>query len=254
VGIACGSIVAEDDLAALLGASSDLKARQLAASHLGRLQSLKPWARAVSRTRAIRLYGGMAFRLARSLGDHHSEGVSLNLQGLGWLAESRWDEAIRCFEEATELLSGLPQDLAVPMIRSTLTYALSLAGDRREARRLLQHEHTPAGDLASSPPIHAAEIATNFAFACLETDDLELAITWGEAALAAAAVATTMGAGDPVDRYAHYAIGEAGARLGDRHRARWHFTAMQRKYYPALSELPDLLLAERTHRFVSWLA
>lgn len=250
VGVACGRGDIDGALSKVLGASADLKARQLAAHHLAHVHSIRHEAR------PSRLYAGMAHRLAQTLGDRHSEAVSLNQVGLAWLAESRWQEARRCLEQAADILAGLSHDPGLQLVRSTLIYVLSLGGSRREALRLLEEDESGA-DFAGCPALYASEMATNLAFACLELREIEAAISWGQAALAecdAEAPAAGLRHGDPVDRYVHYAIGEAAARLGDIDQARWHFATLQRKYYPHFVELPDLLLAERTHGFVSWLA
>lgn len=250
VGLACGKAELDAPLSGLLGASADLKARQLAAHHLAHLYCIQ------HKARPSRLYAGMARRLAQTLGDRRGEAVSLNQLGLAWLAQSRWREARQCLEQAADMLAGIPQEPGLQLIRSTLIYVLSLAGSRREAVRLLR-DGAAAPDLAGCPPLYAPEMATNLAFACLELGELEAAISWGQAALTACSEDTRqagLGYGDPVDRYVHYAIGEAAASLGEMDRARWQFAELQRKYYPQLVELPDLLLAERTHAFVSWLA
>jgi tetratricopeptide (TPR) repeat protein len=249
VWVACGKADLDAPLSGLLGASSDLKARQLAAYHLANLYYFQ------HKARPSRLYAGMARRLAQALGDRRGEAVSLNQMGLAWLAESRWREARQCLEQAADMLAGIPQDPGLQLIRSTLIYVLSLAGSRREAMRLL-HDGAAAPDLAGCPPLYAPEMATNLAFACLELGELEAAISWGQAALTGCEDTRSAGLrdGDPLDRYLHYAIGEAAAGLGEMDRARRHFAELQRKYYPQLVELPDLLLAERTHAFVTWLA
>jgi tetratricopeptide (TPR) repeat protein len=230
----------EAGLSAILGGSPDLKARQLAAYHLGILH------RNEGRTRIGRFYAEMALRLATALGERNSRAVSSHFVGLLLLAESRLQSAQPYLEEALDL--GFREDVPAQMLvaASTLGYCLSLGDAAGEAARLLERTDR---DLERLPcPLYEPAVHLNLGFGWLELGDFDSALHHGQLAL---------DQGSPGRRdakHTHYLLGEALARKGRHGEAREHFEILRRRFYPDLPDLTDMLLACRTHFFVNWLA
>jgi tetratricopeptide (TPR) repeat protein len=229
-------------LSAILGRSPDLKARQLAAYDLACLY------RAQGKRRPGRFYAEMAWRLAGSLGDARSRAVSRHLLGLLWLAEGRLSLARQCLEESLEIgLEGGQGQGAVAL--STLGYCLSLTGESSRGMHLLEQSLATLGGPLS--PLYEPSLHLNIGFACLELGDLDAAAHHGQMVLE---TQHREGRIQEESKYARYLVGESLAQKGAAREAREHFELLRQEFYPEIPDLPDLLLACRTHSLVNWLA
>lgn len=231
-----------EGLSQVLGQSPDLKARQLAAYDLA---TLYRWQ---GRIRPGRFYAEIADRLAVSLGDAKSQAASRHLLGLFWLGEGRMQAARECIEQSLEL--GLNEGRGQGALAlSTLGYTLSLSGEPERGMRLLEQSLASLGQPLC--PLYEPSLHLNLGFACLETGELDAAIHHGRFVLDAQ---HREGRIIEESKYAHYLTGEALAQKGEAAEAREHFEALREQFYPEITDLPELLLACRTHSIVNWLA
>lgn len=242
-----GDASRNEELSRILGASTDLKARQLAAYSLGNAY------RNMGKLSPAQFYGRISVRLARRLGQPASEASCLHFLGLTNLGRHEIAEARRNLEESVEIrLAGPGSEVERERIGVTLSalgYCRSLEGDFAAAEEALRAS-AEAFD-ASPTPLYAPAVHLNFGFASLEMGDLERAARHGQAALDLEGRSDGLG----VDlKYAYYLVGEVCVRRGREGEARGYFESLRRSFYPALSSLPDFLLACDTHRLVNWLA
>ncbi|HYG61965.1 MAG TPA: hypothetical protein VEL74_05255 [Thermoanaerobaculia bacterium] len=234
-----------EGLSAILGRSRDLKARQLAAYDLACLYRVQ------GRNRPGRLYAEIAERLAATGGDVQSRAVSRHLLGLLWLGDGRMEQARRCIEEALEMgLQGGRGQGAV--VLSTLGYCLSLTGEPARGMHLLEQSLASLGEPLS--PLYEPSLHLNIGFACLELGDLDAAIHHGEHVLRLEHREGRDGRSGDESKYARYLVGEALVQRGSAGQAREHFEVLRQEFYPEIPDLPELLLACRTHSLLNWLA
>jgi tetratricopeptide (TPR) repeat protein len=91
----------------------------------------------------------------------------------------------------------------------------------------------------------------NLGFSYLEIGELERALDNGQRALGS--LEEQLSADPQQHKHALYLLGESHAQRGELREAREHFQELQRKHYPKLPDLTELLLSVRTHGFLSWL-
>lgn len=234
-----------EGLSRILGCSPDAKARQLAAYNLALLYRLD------GRSRPARFYAEVSARLAQEQGDGFSQGTSQHLLGLIEASVGRPRRACEMFEQA--LGSGFRDSSPAlrALAQSVLGYCLALTGERAGALRRLGE--SLATFEADPLPLYAPALHLNTGFTCLELNDLEGALLHGRQALALVGARPSQDQRGE-EKYALYLVGEVLAIQGAEPEAREHFEALQRSYYPQLSDLTELLLALRTHSFLNWLA
>ncbi len=228
-------------LSRILGESSDLKARQLAAYNLASLY------RSLRNSRVAAFYAGMAGRLAAEQKDGSGQASSLHLRSLISLGQSRLESARDCLRKSLEI--RLRQEMSVHAVLtiSTHGYCAALLEDWAESLWLLGEaqaalERLPCG-------IYEPSIRLSLGFAYLERGEGEEALDQGLAALQAMG---SLKAPDE-EKFARYLIGEALAQQGNMDEALHHFEILQKTFFPQHPELPDLLVSVRTSRWLNWL-
>ena len=230
-----------DSLSRILGGSPDPKARQLAAYNLGALY------RAEKKGRLGRFYADASLRLAREQGNLFSQAVSRHLLGLLWMMDQRPAQALVSFQEAADTRSGGEPPAQGAITLSALGYCLSLTGRKAEGRRTLEESLKLADGL---PLLYQPSLRLTAGFACLETGEVDGALFHGRTALDLERPPELAEEG----KYAHYLVGEALAIQGANREAREHFDILQKRYYPEIPDLTEMLLSCRTHIFLNWLA
>lgn len=245
----------EEDLSRILGSSRDAKTRQLAAYNLANFYNT------IHRTRTSRFYASMSLETARRLRDGFSQGGSAYLLGLLELEEGRPRQSLDRLREALDVGFGASAPNERMLALSLLGYSLVLTGDRRGAAQVLEASESPLAESPlggeSSPrraaglPLYEPILRLNLGFAYLELGEPERALANGRRALGAL---DERGAEGPLHhKHALYLLGESHAQRGELREAREHFQELQRRHYPQLPDLTELLLTIRTHGFVSWL-
>jgi tetratricopeptide (TPR) repeat protein len=239
-----------EDLSRILGESRDAKTRQLAAYNLATFHN------AANRTRTGRFYANMSLDMSRRLRDGFSHGVSAYLLGLIELEEGQPRRSLDRLREALDVGFGEKAPGERMLALSLLGYVLILTGNLPGAVQALEaSENLPGG--APWPPqgpglrVYEPILRLNLGFSYLEIGELERAIQNGRMALGSLDEQLST---DPQNyKHALYLLGESHAQRGELGEAREHFLELQRKYYPQLPDLTELLLTVRTHAFLSWL-
>ena len=230
-----------EGLSRILGSSPDARARELAAYNLAVLFRRR------QRLGVARFYGETALRQACSLGEGSIQAVCLDFLGRLRIQEGRTSEGVALFEQSLEV-AQVEVSVRRALTLGNLAYCSSVAGRRSEALRLLEEGLKV---FARSPSLlYEPGIRLNAGFTLLEAGEPEAALANGRHALNQCAVESFGGEG----KYALYLVGEALVQQGDRSEAKEHFVQLQRRYYPQIPDLPDLLLTCRTHVFLNWLA
>jgi len=241
----------EEDLSRILGASRDAKTRQLAAYNLATLHN------AASRTRIGRFYANMSLDMARRLRDGFSHGVSAHLLGLIELAEGQPRRSLDRLQEALDVGFGENAPGERMLALSLLGYVLILTGNWHGAVQALEASENPLGGAPGPPPrgpglpMYEPALRLNLGFSYLEIGELERALQNGRMALGS--LGEQLSADPQNHKHALYLLGESHAQRGELREARERFQELQRKYYPQLPDLTELLLTFRTHGFLSWL-
>lgn len=229
------------ELSRILGASTDAKARQLAAYYLGVCFSIR------GNLKAAALYSEISCRLAETQGDLKAQAASHNSLGLISLAEYRLRTAAEHFRKSLDLSLRSGASAHAAMTMSTLGYDLSLAGSWTESLWMLE-ESLQALE-GSAARIYEPSIRLNLGFSYLESGDYEDALQQGLAALDSS---QERGASHEM-KFASYLVGEAKARQGDSEGAEENFKFLQKTWYPEHPELTEVLLSIRTSRWLNWL-
>jgi tetratricopeptide (TPR) repeat protein len=240
----------EEDLSRILGASQDLKTRQLAAYNLATFHN------AERRTRIGRFYANMSLEMARRLRDGFSQGASAYLLALIDAEEGRPRRSRDRLQEALD--SGFGEDAPFErmLVLSTLAYAQVLTGNRNGAVQALEASEKIAGGepvplRGLGLPTYEPTLRLNLGFSYLEMGELDRALHHGRKALDS--LEEHRPADDLYRKHGLYLLGESHAQRGEVQEAREHFHELQRVYYPQLPDLTELLLKLRTHTFLSWI-
>ena len=240
----------EEDLSRILGASRDAKTRQLAAYNLATYHN------AANRTRIGRFYANMSLDMARQLRDGFSHGVSAHLLGLIELAEGQPRRSLDRLQEALDVGFGENAPGERMLALSLLGYVLILTGNSHGAVQALEASENPPGGApwplrGPGLPMYEPILRLNLGFSYLEIGELERALQNGRMALGSLDEQHSTDLQN--HKHALYLLGESHAQRGELPEARARFQELQRKYYPQLPDLTELLLTVRTHGFVSWL-
>lgn len=241
----------EEDLSRILGASRDAKARQLAAYNLATLHNTD------NRTKISRFYANMSLDLARRLGDAFSHGVSAHLLGLIEIEEGQPRRCLDRLREALDVGFGENAPGERMLALSLLGYVLALTGNRQGAMQALEASESP---LEGEPwsrqepgrSMYEPLVRLNLGFSYLEIGETERALQNGRKALGSL---DEQPSADPQHHHKHalYLLGESHAQRGELREASEHFRELQRRYYPQLPDLTELLLTFRTHSLLSWM-
>jgi tetratricopeptide (TPR) repeat protein len=228
-------------LSRILGESSDLKARQLAAYNLASCY------RSLGNSRPATFYAEMAAWLAAAQKDAPVQASSLHLRGLLALGQSRLESARDCLRKSLQI--RLQQEMSVHAVItiSTSGYCAALLEDRAEGSWLLEEtkaalEQIPCG-------IYEPSIRLSLGFAYMERGESEEALDQGRTVLK---VLEGLKAPDE-EKFARYLIGEALAQKGDMDEALHQFEILQKTFFPQHPELPEILVSVRTSRWLNWL-
>ncbi len=237
----------EEDLSRILGTSRDAKTRQLAAYNLATFHD---------RTRISRFYADMSLDLARRLGDSFSQGVSAYLLGIIEIEEGRPRRSLDRLREALDIGFGENAPSERMLALSLLGYVLTLTGNRHGAVEALEASENPPGgepwpQREPGLPMYEPTLRLNLGFSYLEIGEPERALEHGRKALGSLDERLTVDLQH--HKHALYLLGESHALRGELREARDHFQELQRKYYPQLPDLTELLIAFRTHGFLSWM-
>lgn len=177
-------------------------------------------------------------QLALSCADEADESLwkigALNELGSIYETDSKFAEAIDCFQRAITLIEQLDNP-----VEQQVTYGITLQNlgsskvlndEFREGITLL-HRALPL----LSAPMHQAEAYIDLCYGYLGVEDLDHARQYGEMGLELAT--------DPRQvRNAHYLLGETAYKSDDLDRAEFHFDELAR-FYPDFRNLKSLLFA-----------
>ena len=183
--------------------------------------------------RAI-FYGQVALNAAQEAGEPLWKLGALNELGSLYEMDSRFDNAISCFEEALGLVDHVQDAEERQLSRGA---ALQNLG----ASRMLNGEAEAGVGLVLEAlpsivsPSSLAEAYIDLCYGYVELENLEEAIRFGEMGLALASE-------DRQVRNAHYLLGEAAYKSGDIDTAESHFEQLA-KFYPDFRHLKHLLMA-----------
>ncbi len=159
---------------------------------------------------------------------------ALNELGSIYDADSKFDKAIECGEQAVALIEQLdnPEEHRL---------AYGLAVENLGASRLLSDQFVDGIALIEkalpfiASPMHVAEAYIDLCFGYLGLENLERAWHFGEAGLDLATESRQI-------RNAHYLLGEIANKMGDIHLAEFHFDKLA-AFYPDFRHLKSLLFA-----------
>jgi tetratricopeptide (TPR) repeat protein len=229
-------------LSRVLGESSDLKARQLAAYNLATCYRLQ------GNLRGARFYAEMAGRLAETLGDEQVQASSLHCLGLLWIAESRLETARDCLRKSLELRVKQEMSVHTALTISAYGYCAALLGDWAESLWLMDESQAALETLPCG--IYEPAIRLSLGFAHLERGESEEALDQG---LTALKVIDHLKVADE-EKFARYLVGESLAQKGDVQEALDHFEILQKTFFPEHTDLPEVLVSVRTSQWLNWLA
>ncbi len=228
-------------LSRVLGESSDLRARQLAA------YNLTTYYRCRGNLRAARFYAEMSGRLAEKLGDDQIRATSLHCLGLLWAAESRLEAGRDCLRKSLELRVKREMSVHTLVTISTYSYCAALLGGWAESCWLLDESYAALEALSCG--YYEPAIRLSLGFAHLELGERDEALDQGRQALEVMQGLSLM----TDEKFARYLIGEALVRKGDIQEALGHFEILQKSYFPHFTDLPETLVAVRTSKWLNWL-
>jgi tetratricopeptide (TPR) repeat protein len=228
-------------LSQVLGGSSDLKARQLAAYNLTTCYRLR------GNLRTARFYAEMSGQLAEKLGDDQVRATIFHCLGLLWTAESRLETARDCLRRSLELRIKREMSVHTLVTVSVYSYCAALLGGWAESFWLM--EESLANLKTLSCGIYEPSIRLSLGFAHLELGESDEALDQGLMALEAMQNLEIVSD----EKFARYLIGESLARKGNIQEALNHFEILQKNFFPQYPELPEALVAVRTSQWLNWL-
>ena len=167
--------------------------------------------------------------------DENRRAESLNCVANFLVGESRFEDAIKAYEEALALLPSR-DSLRGAVIGYNLGYCNVLTGRSHEGLALLYESLRSLRRRGADG--HAMKAELDLAFALLEAAHASLA---GRHAARALALAERFEDSD-AQKNALYLLGAAAVATGDRVGARRHFERLQQGFYPEADYLPELLL------------
>jgi tetratricopeptide (TPR) repeat protein len=228
-------------LSQVLGGSSDLKARQLAAYNLTTCYRLR------GNLRAARFYAEMSGQLAERLGDDQVRATIFHCLGLLWTAESRLETARDCLRKSLELRIKQEMSVHTLVTVSVYSYCAALLGGWAESFWLMEESLVNLGKLPCG--IYEPSIRLSLGFAHLELGETDEALDQGLKALEAMRNLEVLSD----EKFARYLIGESLARKGDLREAWNHFEILQKTFFPQYPDLPEALVSVRTSQWLNWL-
>lgn len=178
-------------------------------------------------------YGQLALRTADEANEPSWRRIVLLELGNIYEVDSQIAKAIECFNESLAITEESPlqeKELSYSYALENLGYCLLLQGDVEEG---LRHIHQALELLTD--PIGRAEGYIDLCYGYLEQGAYEKALFYGQAGLEIAKDTRQV-------RNAHYLLGEACHKSGDREAADFHFTELA-KFYPQFRNLKNLLYA-----------
>jgi tetratricopeptide (TPR) repeat protein len=228
-------------LSQVLGGSSDLKARQLAAYNLTTCYRMR------GNLRTARFYAEMSGQLAEKLGDDQVRATIFHCLGLLWTAESRLETARDCLRKSLELRVKREMSVHTLVTVSVYSYCAALLGGWAESFWLMEESLASLETLPCG--IYEPSIRLSLGFAHLELGETDEALDQG---LRALEVLQDLEIADD-QKFARYLVGESLARKGDLREALNHFEILQRNFFPQYPELPEALVSVRTSQWLNWL-
>jgi tetratricopeptide (TPR) repeat protein len=178
-------------------------------------------------------YGQLALRTAEEANEPSWRRIVLLELGNIYEVDSQISKAIECFNESLAVVEESPlqeKQLSHSYALENLGYCLLLQGDVDSG---LQHIHQALELLTD--PIGRAEGYIDLCYGYLEKGLYEKALFYGQAGLEIAKDTRQV-------RNAHYLLGEACYKSGDREAADFHFSELA-KFYPQFRNLKNLLYA-----------
>ena len=178
-------------------------------------------------------YGQLALRTAEEANEPSWRRIVLLELGNIYEVDSQIAKAIECFNESLAVVEESPlqeKQLSHSYALENLGYCLLLQGDVDGG---LQHIHQALELLTD--PIGRAEGYIDLCYGYLEKGLYEKALFYGQAGLEIAKDTRQV-------RNAHYLLGEACYKSGDRDAADFHFSELA-KFYPQFRNLKNLLYA-----------
>lgn len=188
-------------------------------------------------------YGRIALDRSRVLDSPEWLASSHNQIGNFLLSEGRFREALEEYGSALELLSGEPSRRRA-LILTNLGYArvvLELDGGLALLYRSLRMLRALGARREQVFP------HLDLCYALLEAGRYRHALRHGACALALAEQAGE----DESIKHALFLLGEAAQEIGDPARARSLFERLQERYFPEMSNLPDMLLTLDVRKLVN---
>ena len=179
-------------------------------------------------------YGQLAVSAALETGRPLWQLAALNELGIAYEIDSKFAEAIDCFEQALALLDAHSEPgadrSAHTAIYQNLGYNKLLMGQTREGIRMIESVLD-----SIEVPSSLSDSYIDLCYGYLDLEEYDTARTLGEKGLECA--------GEPRQiRNAHYLLGEACYKSGDLDAAETHFNELSR-YYPQFRNLKSLLFA-----------
>jgi tetratricopeptide (TPR) repeat protein len=179
------------------------------------------------------LYGHLALRTAEEANEPSWRRIVLLELGNIYEVDSQIAKAIECFNESLAVTEESPlqeKQLSHSYALENLGYCLLLQGDVDGGLRNIHQ----ALELLTDP-IGRAEGYIDLCYGYLEQGSYEKALFYGQAGLEIAKDTRQV-------RNAHYLLGEACYKSGDREAADFHFSELA-KFYPEFRNLKNLLYA-----------
>jgi tetratricopeptide (TPR) repeat protein len=179
-----------------------------------------------------RSYGRIAIQTSEALDHSLWKMFALNELGIVNEIDSKFAEAIDCFEGALEVMesSEARDEFGRAYALENLGYCQLLTGDVQTG---IDNIHTALTILKD--PLGTAEAYVDLCYGYLELGDLERARFYGEAGLEVARDNRQI-------RNSHYLLGEVAYKTGDSEAADYHFDCLA-KFYPDFRHLKSLLYA-----------
>lgn len=179
-------------------------------------------------------YGQVALDAAQEAGEPLWKLGALNDLGIIYEADSQFEKAIDCFEQALALVDDVSntadQQFGRAAIVQNLGYNKLLVGEIEHGIELLRSIVDRIEGVGTLADAHL-----DLCFGYLETEDYERARYHGEIGLANAVEARQT-------KNAHYLLGEVAYKSGDVETASFHFDELAR-HYPEFRNLKSLLFA-----------
>jgi tetratricopeptide (TPR) repeat protein len=179
-------------------------------------------------------YAQLALQTAEEANEALWKIGALNELGSIYDADSKFDKAIECGEEAVALIEQLENP-------DEHRLAYGLAVENLGASRLLSDQFVEGIALIEkalpfiAAPMHVAEAYIDLCFGYLGLENLERAWHFGQAGLDLATESRQI-------RNAHYLLGEIAYKMGDIELAEFHFDKLA-AFYPDFRHLKSLLFA-----------